>query len=132
MKAQGKEIDQKSVIVVRYGATAGFVGRGYDGILANNLFEVAPKKTDISKEFLYLALKYGQFQNEVRKKAFGAAMPAISFAMIKDILVVVPEQKMQNKMVEFAEKVDGYKLTTKYGLSKLETLKQVLMQQYFG
>ena len=41
----GREIDVKSVVIVRYGATAGFVGRGYSGILANNLFEVVPDES---------------------------------------------------------------------------------------
>lgn len=33
VNVNGKEVDEKSVVIVRYGATAGFVGRGYQGIL---------------------------------------------------------------------------------------------------
>ena len=59
MCVDGREIDTKSVVVVRYGATAGFVGRGYSGILANNLFEVVPDESVISKDFLYLPSNMG-------------------------------------------------------------------------
>jgi|GEM_PF-7099201 len=39
VSVKGREIAEDSVVIVRYGATAGFVGHGYAGILANNLFE---------------------------------------------------------------------------------------------
>ena len=78
VSVKGREIAEDSVVIVRYGATAGFVGHGYAGILANNLFEVVPDESILSKDFLYLALKYGTFEQEVHDKAFGAAMPALS------------------------------------------------------
>ena len=109
VNVEGKEIDDKSVVVVRYGATAGFVGRGYSGILANNLFEVVPDESIISKAFLYLALKYGTFERDIHEKAFGAAMPALSFSMLNDIPIVVPNLLSQELFVRFYEQVDKSK-----------------------
>jgi type I restriction enzyme S subunit len=37
---ESKRIDEDDIVVVRYGATAGFIGRGFTGILANNLFKL--------------------------------------------------------------------------------------------
>ena len=37
-----KIVNEDEIVVVRYGATAGFVGIGYKGVLANNLFKVEP------------------------------------------------------------------------------------------
>ena len=132
VNVNGKEVDEKSVVIVRYGATAGFVGRGYQGILANNLFEVMPDETILSKDFLFLALKYGTFEKEVHEKAFGAAMPALSFTMMNDISVVVPVAEEQKKFVSFVEQTDKSKLAIQASLDKLETLKKSLMQEYFG
>ena len=132
VNANGKEVDEKSVVIVRYGATAGFVGRGYQGILANNLFEVMPDETILSKDFLFLALKYGTFEKEVHDKAFGAAMPALSFTMMNDISVVVPVAEEQKKFVSFVEQTDKSKSAIQQSLEKLETLKAALMQKYFG
>ena len=109
VSVKGREIAKDSVVIVRYGATAGFVGHGYAGILANNLFEVVPDESILSKDFLYLALKYGTFEQEVHDKAFGAAMPALSFGMMNDIGVVTPNSTAQNGFVDFVKQVDKSK-----------------------
>lgn len=132
VNVNGKEVDEKSVVIVRYGATAGFVGRGYQGILANNLFEIMPDETILSKEFLFLALKYGTFEKEVHDKAFGAAMPALSFSMMNDIPVVVPMPEQQSQFVAFVEQTDKSKLAVQQSIAELEELKKSLMQKYFG
>ena len=132
VNVNGKEVDEKSVVIVRYGATAGFVGRGYQGILANNLFEIMPDETILSKEFLFLALKYGTFEKEVHDKAFGAAMPALSFSMMNDIPVVVPMAEQQSQFVSFVEQTDKSKLAVQQSIAELEELKKSLMQKYFG
>ena len=110
VSVKGREIAEDSVVIVRYGATAGFVGHGYAGILANNLFEVVPDESILSKDFLYLALKYGTFEQEVHDKAFGAAMPALSFGMMNDIGVVTPNSTAQNGFVDFVKQVHKSKL----------------------
>ena len=132
VSVNGKEVDEKSVVIVRYGATAGFVGRGYQGILANNLFEIIPDEKILSKDFLFLALKYGTFEEDVHTKAFGAAMPALSFSMMNDISVVVPVMEQQNAFVTFVKQTDKSKLTIQASLDKLEVMKKALMQEYFG
>ena len=109
VSVKGREIAEDSVVIVRYGATAGFVGHGYAGILANNLFEVVPDESILSKDFLYLALKYGTFEQEVHDKAFGAAMPALSFGMMNDIGVVTPNSTAQNGFVDFVHQVNKSK-----------------------
>ena len=113
VNVNGKEVNEKSVVIVRYGATAGFVGRGYQGILANNLFEIMPDETILSKDFLFLALKYGTFEEEVHAKAFGAAMPALSFSMMNDIPVVVPATEQQQQFVSFVKQTDKSKFVAK-------------------
>ena len=132
VSVKGREIAEDSVVIVRYGATAGFVGHGYAGILANNLFEVVPDESILSKDFLYLALKYGTFEQEVHDKAFGAAMPALSFGMMNDIGVVTPNSTAQNGFIDFVKQVDKSKATVQKALDETQLLFDSLMQQYFG
>ena len=129
---KGREIAEDSVVIVRYGATAGFVGHGYAGILANNLFEVVPDESILSKDFLYLALKYGTFEQEIHDKAFGAAMPALSFGMMNDIGVVTPTLTEQNSFVEFVKQLDKSKFVAQKALDEAQLLFDSLMQKYFG
>ena len=132
VSVKGRKIAEDSVVIVRYGATAGFVGHGYAGILANNLFEVVPDESILSKDFLYLALKYGTFEQEVHDKAFGAAMPALSFGMMNDIGVVTPNVTAQNSFVDFVHQVDKSKVAVQKTLEQTQTLFDSLMQKYFG
>ncbi|MEF2738638.1 MAG: restriction endonuclease subunit S [Clostridia bacterium] len=132
VSVKSREIAEDSIVIVRYGATAGFVGHGYAGILANNLFEVVPDESILSKDFLYLALKYGTFEQEVHDKAFGAAMPALSFGMMNDIGVVTPNSTAQNGFVDFVKQVDKSKATVQKALDETQLLFDSLMQQYFG
>ena len=132
VSVKGREIAEDSVVIVRYGATAGFVGHGYAGILANNLFEVVPDESILSKDFLYLALKYGTFEQEVHDKAFGAAMPALSFGMMNDIGVVTPKSTAQNGFVDYVKQDDKSKATVQKALDETQLLFDSLMQQYFG
>jgi type I restriction enzyme S subunit len=132
VSVKGREIKKDSVVIVRYGASAGFIGHGYDGILANNLFEIVPEESVISKDFLYYALKYGNFQQIVRDKAFGAAMPALSFGMMNNIVVVTPDFEYQEHFLEFAQQVDKLKFEVQKSLDESQMLFDSLMQEYFG
>jgi len=51
-----KYINIDDIAIVRYGATAGFIGSGQEGILANNLFKVEPNKKVLDKRFLLFLL----------------------------------------------------------------------------
>ena len=47
-------VDCTDVVVVRYGASAGYVGRGINGIIANNLFTIRPINSALlNKSYLY-------------------------------------------------------------------------------
>lgn len=132
VSVKGKKITEDSVVIVRYGATAGFVGHGYSGILANNLFEVVPDEAVLSKDFLYLALKYGTFEKEVHDKAFGAAMPALSFGMMNDIGVVTPDPSEQSGFVGFVKQVDKSKIAVQKSLEKTQLLFDGQMRKMFS
>ena len=49
-------VKKNDVSLVRYG-NPGFVCRGIEGAIANNLFRVIPKTNELSNDFLYWFLK---------------------------------------------------------------------------
>jgi type I restriction enzyme S subunit len=123
------------VSIVRYGASTGFVCSGLEGAIANNLFRVIPKGNYISNEFLYWLLKSALFQDEIRKSMSGAAMPAISFGMINDILLPFPslseQQQVVTKLNIIATETKRLESVYRRKLAALEALKKSMLHQAF-
>ena len=86
------------VVVVRYGASAGFIGRGIEGILANNLFKVSPDER-ISNNFLFYFLSSGNVQQYLKNVTAGGAMPALSFKTVEVIEIPIPTIQDQDTIV---------------------------------
>jgi type I restriction enzyme M protein len=93
-----KFVKNDEVVVVRYGASAGFIGRGIEGILANNLFKVSPDER-ISNNFLFYFLSLGNVQQYLKNVTAGGAMPALSFKTVEVIEIPIPPIKLQQEIV---------------------------------
>jgi type I restriction enzyme M protein len=101
---KNKYVSEDEVVVVRYGASAGFIGRGFDGILANNLFKVTPQENTVTNSYLYYVLSSIDYQNKFTNLTAGGAMPALSFRTVKEILIPIPERDVQDTIVAQIEK----------------------------
>ena len=104
-KKMGREkfVTKDDVVVVRYGASAGFIGRGLDGILANNLFLVTPEIKELDKSYLYHYLNSNLAQTYLKQAMAGGAMPALSFGIVKELEIVIPPLAIQKQIVEKIE-----------------------------
>jgi len=91
-------VNKNDVSLVRYG-NPGFVCRGLQGAIANNLFKVIPKTSDICNEFLYWFLMSSLFQEKINIGKKGVAIQAISFGTIKDIKILFPPLAEQQHIV---------------------------------
>jgi len=120
--AKKKSIDSKEIAIVRYGATAGFIGRGVEGVLANNLFKLKPDKKLLDDEYLYHYLKSYKAFHFFQSEMSGGAMPALSFGIVKALKLPYPSTQEQEKIASFLSSVD----------SKIEQLskKKTLLEQY--
>jgi len=127
---------QSDISLVRYGASTGFVCRGLEGAIANNLFRVIPKDGHVSNDFLYWFLKSPAFQDEIKEIMNGAAMPAISFGVINEIAVAFPPQRDQlaivSKLESFAEETQRLARLYERKHAALEALKKSLLHQAFN
>lgn len=120
-----KIINEKDVVIVRYGASAGYVGRGFSGVLANNMFRVIPSE-NVDREFLYYLLTDKRVFDYFQKSMIGGAMPALSFNIVGNLEVQLPPLSEQKKIasilaswdeaIALKEKVIDRKLEQKKGL----------------
>jgi type I restriction enzyme M protein len=97
---RNKFINKEDVVVVRYGASAGFVGCGLEGILANNLFLVTPESKELHKNYLYYYLNSDLAQTYLKQAMAGGAMPALSFGIVKELDIILPSLPTQKQIVE--------------------------------
>jgi type I restriction enzyme S subunit len=116
-------ISKDEIAIVRYG-TPGFVCRGYEGILANNLFKVVVKNSsELGYSFLAFVLKSNQFQSIVKQKSSGGALKAISFGIIRDIRIPVPSLAEQSRIVGILD-------TFEASIANLEQQLEMREKQY--
>jgi len=101
--SKNKYIKKDEVVVVRYGASAGYVGRGFDGVLANNLFKVTPNEK-ITNDFLYYYLNSEYVQSYFKRITAGGAMPALSFKTVEVVQIPIIPIEEQNLIVTQIEK----------------------------
>lgn len=99
-------ISKNDVVIVRYGATAGFVGRGITGVLANNMFNVNPEKL-LTKEYLYTYLKQEKIYKKLNGSNGSSAMPALNFGTVKDVEIAYPTNNEQLKIEVLFNNLDN-------------------------
>ena len=99
-------ISKNDVVIVRYGATAGFVGRGITGVLAKNMFNVNPEKL-LTKEYLYTYLKQEKIYKKLNGSNGSSAMTALNFGTVKDVEIAYPTNNEQLKIEVLFNNLDN-------------------------
>ena len=86
--------------------------------------------TNIYTPYLLQVLK----TDSIRKKMTGrgANIQNLNQQTLSQLLVPIPPLSLQNEFAAFVERVDQQKQTIQQSLEKLELMKKVLMQEYFG
>ncbi|MCB4409855.1 restriction endonuclease subunit S [Latilactobacillus sakei] len=113
-------IQPDDIIMVRYGATAGFIGRGIEGILANNMFSINPTQK-IVKDYLYIYLKQDKIYKQLNNSNGSSAMPAINFSLVGNLNITYPKLEEQQKIGSFFKQLDE---TIDLHQRKLDLLKE--------
>ena len=124
-------LKENDLALVRYGST-GFVCRGLEGVIANNLFKVTPKQNTITNDFLYWILISDNFQNFVKLNNKGAALQAISFGQIKAFQIPLPPLTVQKEIAEILDTADALRKKDNELLKKYDELAQSIFIEMFG
>jgi len=125
-------VDEDDIIMIRYGSqTCGKVFRGGCGVIANNMFKVNITVNTISKDYLFWFLK----QNSVYKQLIGAqsssTMPALTFGMMKNIVVKIPSLSAQRRIASILSSLDDKIAINRRICENLEAQAQALFKHWF-
>ena len=123
-------IKNDDVIVVRYGATAGFVGHGITGVLANNMFKIDPIN-EINKNYLYTFMNMEKIYKILNNSNGSSAMPALNFASVGNIEISFPKYEEQTKIAMCLENLDNLITLHQRKCDKLINVKKSMLEKMF-
>lgn len=97
------------------------------------IFRLVPNEK-VNAVFLWQLINCKEFRPVIQAISGGSAksMSNISKERLGKIKVICPPRELQDSLIPFVEQTDKSKLTISGTLTELETLKDSLMQQYFG
>lgn len=125
-------VDCTDVVVVRYGASAGYVGRGINGIIANNLFTIRPINSALlNKSYLYHYLNAPVIQKQLNNTQ-SSGMPALNFQTINNLHILLPEYQEQHQIAVFLDKIDERIQTQIKIIEDYKVLKKKISKQVIG
>ena len=118
-------VTPSELFMVRYGSP-GLIGFGYEGVVANNLFRLLPKrKVDGRFYHQYLAGR----QTDIASLSGSSTMPAVTFSTLSLLHVVYPPLPEQRAIAETLSDVDALLGGLDRLIAKKRDLKQAAMQQ---
>jgi type I restriction enzyme S subunit len=124
-------LKKDEIAMVRYG-TVGFVCTGKEGVIANNLFKIIPS-TYLNRKYLIHFLKSEFFRSKLETK--GATMQALSFGLIKPIIIPKPPIVTQEIIVQEIESrlsvCDNIEASIEQSLQQSEALRQSILKKAF-
>ncbi len=127
--------DKLDIVMVRYG-TPGMVGRGIEGVIANNLFKISIRDDSLTKDFLAYFLGQQTIQNYLSSQG-ASTMPALTFTQLGSVVVSFPrEMEKQNAIVfkldELSTQTQTLTQIYQRKLAALDELKKSLLHQAFS
>ena len=123
-------VDLYDVVVVRYGATAGFIGRGIAGIIANNMFTINPIEA-ITKDYLYVFMKQDKIYKILNYNNGSSAMPAINFNVMSKLDISYPDISEQKIIGDCFGKLDNLITLHQRKCDETKELKKYMLQKFF-
>ena len=115
-------------LIGRQGALCGNVRMAVGKFKATEHAVVVQPSIEINRVWLFHYLRY----DNLARLATGAAQPGLSVKNLNKVPVALPPLDLQRRFANFVAQVDKLGFDVQQQIEKLETLKQSLMQEYFG
>lgn len=127
-------IKENDVLIVRSGSpgTACVATKEYADYNAIDIIIARPNCKKINPVFLAMFTNMPHGMNQIQENTGGAAQQHFNVGGYKNITIILPPLSLQEQFASFVQQVDKIKSSVKQSLEKLETLKNSLMQEYFG
>ena len=118
-------VGPNDLFMVRYGSP-GLLGFGHEGVIANNLFRLIPKrKIAADFYFQYLSSRKG----DIADISGSSTMPAVNFSTLSGLKLVYPPPPEQRAIATALSDVDGLLGGLDRLIAKKRDLKQAAVQQ---
>ena len=128
------KVKNDDIVMVRYG-TPGLIGRGKEGVIANNLFQIKISDPDLINDYLVHYLSQS-FIQEFLSTQGSATMPALNFSQLKTVSVQFPPITEQKRIVALLDTVFGdleqTRAKTEQNLKNALELFDSYLQQVFS
>ena len=98
----------------------------------NQAIAIFRAKEKVNPNYLLFALMQPEVLKPFLRQAVGIRQLNLSLAQCRDLKIPLPPLSLQSEFAAFVERVDQQKQTVQQSLEKLELMKKVLMQEYFG
>ena len=103
-----------------------------EGTVASSLMIIRPNLEVVTSRYLYEALNSPLVIRQMHAADNGSSQPNLSAKSVKAYNIPIPPLALQQEFAEFVAQVDKLRFDVQQQIEKLETLKQSLMQEYFG
>jgi len=113
------------LFMVRYGSP-GLLGLGYEGVIANNLFRLLPKR-NLDSLFYYHYL--GSRQKDIAELSGSSTMAAVSFSSLRNLSLIYPPIAEQRVIGGVLSDLDTLLNSLGTLIAKKKAIKQGAMQQ---
>ena len=128
-------VEPSEIVMVRYG-TPGLIGRGIEGVIANNLFKISPINAAVTNDFLAFFLGQRSVQDYLSSQG-SSTMPALTFKQLGAVEVAFPPSaKEQNSIAAQLDSLheETQRLESLYQrkLAALDELKKSLLHRAFS
>lgn len=124
---KGNLIFEDDLFMVRYGVP-GLIGYGYNGVIANNLFRLIPKKSVHNKFYLYVLT---HLKKDIMNLSSSTTMPALNFSSLGVLKIPEIEIEEQQKIATFLSSIDVKIENTHQEINQMQSFKKGLLQQMF-
>lgn len=130
LKSDGVIADKDDLLVIADGSGSGRMYRGYYGLVSSTFLKISSRSpSEISNDYLEVLFLHLDFTKSRFRK--GGAIPHFDFKQLKDVDILLPPIKEQQRIAEILGTVDDDIAKTQEVIEATEKLKRGLMQQLF-
>lgn len=104
----------------------------FEGLCSADAYPILPNPKNCNRIFLALAMRSDYFLDYILQFSARTNLPKVNRKEIAGFSMPLPPLSLQNDFAVFVKRVDQQKQTVQQSLEKLELMKKVLMQEYFG
>lgn len=118
-------VNESDLFMIRYGSPQ--VAKGWEGVIANNLFKIKLNSNNLDTNWLYYYLKQDWVNQYLLGISVSATMPAISFKAFGALKVIHPPLPTQRKIASILSAYDDF---IENNLKRIKLLEEAIRTQY--